>query len=249
MEVSKRREIQTAEASKDEWRTHHKPFGPEWGSAYWGKWQTISYALYELGLTHGATILDVGMGTGWTTVFLAESGFAPTGVDIAPASVEVGRRRARRYSAQADFVTADMDVLDLDHAFDAVLVFDALHHSTRQAQVVAGVARHVAPGGWVLFGEPSWLHTLSPRARQTSRSLGWVERGIRVRKLKSDCSAAGLGSFRRFYEGTAPHAGGITSFAFQSMRLLASRFASAPQMSVWLAAQRPNASHSDHTVR
>ncbi len=29
MEVSKRREIQTAEASKDEWRTHHKPFGPE----------------------------------------------------------------------------------------------------------------------------------------------------------------------------------------------------------------------------
>ncbi len=162
MEVSKRREIQTAEASKDEWRTHHKPFGPEWGSAYWGKWQTISYALYELGLTHGATILDVGMGTGWTTVFLAESGFAPTGVDIAPASVEVGRRRARRYSAQADFVTADMDVLDLDHTFDAVLVFDALHHSTRQAQVVAGVARHVAPGGWILFGEPSWLHTLSP---------------------------------------------------------------------------------------
>jgi len=65
-----------------------------------------------------------------------------------------------------------MDTLDLGQTFDAVLVFDASHHSARQREVVRRIGKHLKPGGWVLFGEPSWLHAISPHARRTSKELG-----------------------------------------------------------------------------
>lgn len=190
MDQNKLDEIASASASKHELRVQTKPFGSEWGTEYWGKWQTIAYALYGLGVQKGATILDRGMGVGWTTVFLAESGFRPTGIDIAPASAAIALDRGARYHAEVDAVAADMDTFDLGRTFDAALVFDALHHSTRQAAVIARIAAHLKPDGWALFGEPSWLHGLSPHARRTSLEEGWVERGVRVRTLKQDCAAA-----------------------------------------------------------
>ncbi len=238
MDRNKLDEIASAEASKDEPRVQTKPFGTEWGTDYWGKWHAISYALYSLGIPKGATILDVGMGVGWTSVFLAESGFRPTGIDIAPANVDIAVARGARHGMDVKAVAGDMDDFDLDETFDAALIFDALHHSHRSSDVVRNVARHIKPGGWALFGEPSWLHSYSPGARKTTRELGWVEHGIRLRRLKKECRDAGLSDFRRFYEGTQPHRGRIVDFGYQGARLLAARAACAPQMSLWLAARR-----------
>ena len=236
VDANKLSEMRTAEASIDSRHANYKPFGPEWGSAYFTKWATISYALYDLGIAAGASILDVGAGGGWTTLFLAESGYRATGTDIAPANVTVGQRRAERYNSDARFVAADMDTMDLGERFDAVLVFDALHHTNRRRQAVGRIASHVRPGGWVLFGEPSWLHGISPGARRTSRETGWVERGITVRGLKADCRSAGLTEFRRFYEGTGPtHT--IPGFAWETVRHFAGRVVVAPQTSIWLAAR------------
>jgi 2-polyprenyl-3-methyl-5-hydroxy-6-metoxy-1,4-benzoquinol methylase len=237
VEKNKLDEIAAAEASKHDVKTTRKPFGSPWLSSYWGKWQTITFALNQLDIPEGASLLDVGTGVGWTTVFLAEAGFRATGIDIAPANIKIAQERARRTGVNADFVVADMDTLNLDRQFDAVLVFDALHHSTRPEMVVNRISKHLVPGGWALFGEPSWLHGLSPHARRTSRQLGWVERGVLIRALKRNCTASGLGNFRRFYEGTDPYAS-PNGFAWQLARLVGARLSCAPQMSVWLAAQR-----------
>jgi 2-polyprenyl-3-methyl-5-hydroxy-6-metoxy-1,4-benzoquinol methylase len=236
-EKNKLDEIAAAEASKHELKTRRKPFGAPWPASYWGKWQTIAFALSALGLPEGASVLDVGTGVGWTAVFLAESGFEATGIDIAPANIEIAKERARRTGINAEFAVADMDTMNLGRQFDAVLVFDALHHSTRPDAVVDRVSQHLVPGGWVLFGEPSWLHGVSPGARRTSRELGWVERGVLIRVLKRHCEASGLGDFRRFYEGTEPYSS-PRGFVWQLARLIAARVTCAPQMSVWLAAQR-----------
>jgi 2-polyprenyl-3-methyl-5-hydroxy-6-metoxy-1,4-benzoquinol methylase len=237
LEANKVRESETAAASAHSRHANYKPFGTVWGSRYFAKWAAISHALLALGMKEGSTILDVGMGTGWTTVFLAETGFDPTGVDIAPASVGVGRRRAERYGASARFEVADMDRLDLGDTFDAVLVFDALHHSSRQREVVARLVAHTKPGGWILFGEPSWLHGLSPHARKTSKEEGWIERGIVLRTLKRDCRDAGCVEFRRFYEGTSPFSPGLRPFLFELVRLVGAQVNISPKTSVWLAAQ------------
>jgi 2-polyprenyl-3-methyl-5-hydroxy-6-metoxy-1,4-benzoquinol methylase len=215
-----------------------KPFGPPWSSWYWTRWALVAEAFGRLGVIPPAKILDVGSGTGWTTCFLAESGFRPTGVDIAPAAIDLARRRADRWGVQANFQVGDMDDLELGEHFGAVLVFDALHHSLRPGDVVASVARHLEPGGWVLFGEPSLLHRISPRARRTTEQLGWTEEGVSVRALKTHCAEAGLGQFRRFYQGTAPYEGRLKGFGWEALRLAAANVAFAPQVPVWLAAQR-----------
>ena len=237
-EPNKLGEIAAAEATMDQRFAQYKPFGHFWRSQYFTKWAVISHALFEHGVPEGATILDVGAGGGWTTVFLSETGFDATGVDIAPANIAISRRRAERYDAPARFEVADMDTLDLDETFDAVLVFDALHHSARQRHVVRRLAAHVRPGGWVLFGEPSWLHAISPHARSTAKEAGWIERGISQRALKRDCRAAGLTEFRRFYEGTSPYAKRVRGFAWQLTRLIGAQVSVSPGTSLWLAARR-----------
>ena len=215
-----------------------KPFGLSWGSHYWTKWATIAAAFGALGLEPPASVIDVGCGTGWTSAFLAQAGFTVTGVDLVPSFVEIARSRAARWGLEAEFEVADMDTLALGRTYDGALLFDALHHTRRRADAVANVARHLRPGGWVLFGEPSWLHYLSPHAIRTSRELGWVERGVPLARLKRECERAGLGNFRRFQEGTAPYERGLRSLAWQVTRLVAAHVWVAPQASVWLAAQR-----------
>ena len=237
-EPNKLREMETAAASAEDRHANYKPFGDFWGSNYFTKWAVIAYALSALGLREGHTILDIGVGGGWTTLFLAEAGFIATGVDIAPASIAVARRRADRYNSSARFEVADMDTLDLGETFDGVLMFDALHHTTRQREVIRRVVLHLKPDGWALFGEPSWLHAISPHARRTNKELGWVERGIVLRTLKRDCRLAGLNEFRRFYEGTSPFARGASSFAWQLARLIGAQVQFSPQTSIWLAAKR-----------
>lgn len=241
MDPNKIAEINTAQASFDHgpdwlWR---KPFAPQCGVSHWTKWATIAFALERRGIQEQAEILDVGCGIGWTTLFLAESGWRPTGLDLAPARIASARERADRWGIDAAWVVADMDDFELDQQFDGVLVYDALHHSARQRQVVANIARHLRPGGWVLFGEPSLLHVVSPNARRVSRDSGWIERGIGVRRLKRDCAACGLGGFRRFHEPTAPYERSIRGFAAQAVRFGFGFVAVAPQHAIWLAAQRP----------
>jgi 2-polyprenyl-3-methyl-5-hydroxy-6-metoxy-1,4-benzoquinol methylase len=215
-----------------------KPFGPGWGPDYWIKWATIAYAYDRLGLPARAEILDLGCGPGWTTLFHAEAGYQVVGVDIAPAAIEMATRRARRWGVDAEFVVADIEALNLERRFDMVLIFDALHHSTQADRVVEAIARHLRPGGWALFGEPSWLHTLSPAARREHRETGWIEKGVTVRGLKRHCRRVGMGGFRRFFEATQPYESRWRQFAWQGVRLAAANAAVAPRASIWLAAQK-----------
>jgi SAM-dependent methyltransferase len=243
LDANKAAEIRTAEDSLRSGEPHlfRKPFAPEWGTEPWIKWATVTEAFARLGIHPPQSALDVGCGEGWTSLFLAEAGYDVTGLDLAPARIEMAEARARRWSSGASFAVADMETFDLDRQFDAVLVYDALHHTRRQTAVIANVARHLRPGGWVLFGEPSWLHGVSPAARRTERELGWVERGITARSLRRDCGRAGLGEFRRFFEPTRPYESRVREAAVQLARLVAGNVAVFPQTSIWLAARRPGA--------
>jgi SAM-dependent methyltransferase len=239
METHKRAEVEsrTPEVMAREAR---KPFGWShgWGAECWLQWAAVTEMLHRLGISPPATVLDVGCGTGWTSAFLAEAGYRATGLDLVPANVEVARERAARWRVDADFVVGDMEHLDLANTWDAALMLDALHHSTRPQDVLDGIARHLCPGGWLLLGEPSWLHRLSPHARHTTRHRGWTERGLRVRPLRRSLHRAGFGEVRRFYGATRPYESRLRGLLGQGARLVGANLAVAPQMHVWLAARR-----------
>jgi 2-polyprenyl-3-methyl-5-hydroxy-6-metoxy-1,4-benzoquinol methylase len=230
----KRAEI---ESRTPEFMAHEasKPFG--WDAAHFVEWATVTEMLHAVALPAGALVLDVGSGSGWTSLFLAEAGYRVVGYDLVPANVELARERAARWGSSATFEVADMEALPAGEPADAALLFDALHHSADQAAVLRAVAARLRPGGWLLLGEPTWLHRVSPGARAARRELGWLERGLTLRGLRADLRAAGFGEVRRFFQPTRPYAGRGGGFAWQLTRLVAANFLVAPQAHLWLAAR------------
>ncbi len=209
-----------------------KPFG--WESYHWVRWATITDVLARLRVPGGAAVLDVGCGSGWTSLLLAQSRYDVTAVDLVPANVQLTAQRASQWGLSITTEIADMEQLELAARFDFALIYDALHHSARHRAALARVAAHLKPGGWLLVGETTWLHRFSPRARGHARDTGWHEHGFTVRGLRSDLRAAGLGELRRFHQGTHPYEG-FDGFAWQLLRLLGAQFAAAPQAAIWLA--------------
>src|SRR5947208_770431 len=95
--ASRTPEFMAAEASK--------PFG--WDAAHFVEWATVTEILHRLGVQRGASAIDVGCGSGWTTLFLAEAGLDALGYDLVPENIELARERARRWGSGARFEIAD----------------------------------------------------------------------------------------------------------------------------------------------
>ncbi len=170
-------------------REASKPFG--WSPLHYVHWATVQAMIDAAGLPEGASFIDVGCGSGWTSLFLAEAGYDVAGYDLVPANVALAQARARRWGASARFEVADMEELPAGEPVDAALVLDALHHSAAQARVLIGVGRRLKPGGWLFIGEPTWIHRFSPAARAVHRDRGWLERGVKLRDLHADCTMRG----------------------------------------------------------
>lgn len=111
----------------------------------------------------GARVLEIGCGTGESTLALAEQGARVAGLDIDTGALEVGRRRLELYGLEAEFVAgnaADIPRLFKDRTFDAVIFFASLEHMTHdeRAEAMAVSWSMVRPGGiWSVIEAPNRL--------------------------------------------------------------------------------------------
>jgi SAM-dependent methyltransferase len=153
-------------------------------------------------------VLDLGCGSGWTSLFLARAGYQVVGADISERMIEIARERAALEETPAAFHVADMEELDLEKRdFDAVLFFDALHHCPGYAQVLRRAWEHLRPGGRLLLFEPSWLHLYSPHARAFSKQFGVTELGFSRWHLNRELRRAGFASVQHYYDAGGPFRG------------------------------------------
>ncbi len=98
-----------------------------------------------------ASVLDAGCGTGRVAAELARRGMEVVGVDLDPDMLDAARAKA----PELDWRLADLARVDLARTFDVVvmagnvMIFVA---PGTEADVVANMARHVAPGGTLVAG-------------------------------------------------------------------------------------------------
>jgi S-adenosylmethionine-dependent methyltransferase len=81
----------------------------------------------------GLSVLEIGCGTGSSTLALAEQGAQVTGVDVDEGAIEVGRRRLALYGLDADLRAgnaADIGGDFIGRRFDLILYFATLEHMT-----------------------------------------------------------------------------------------------------------------------
>ena len=77
------------------------------------------------------TVLDLACGTGSTTLPLAARGVDATGLDLAPAMLEIAREKAKEADLDVDFVEQNMLELDFPEPFDMVVSFqDGINYLT-----------------------------------------------------------------------------------------------------------------------
>jgi SAM-dependent methyltransferase len=137
-----------------------------------------------------ATVLDAGCGTGRVAIELARHGIEVVGVDADGSMLDT----ARRAGPEVSWAAHDLVGLDLGRTFDVVVMAGNVPLFTppgTEAGLVAGVARHVAPGGVLVAGFS-------------------LDRGYTAARYDADAAAAGLELVERFANwDRAPFAGGV----------------------------------------
>jgi len=136
-----------------------------------------------------ASVLDLGCGSGWTSILLARCGLQVTGLDLNPASLETGRRNAEAIGIPVTFINADMQDFAVDQLYDAVVIFDALHHSLRERSVLSRAESALRPGGKIILCEQNYPDEdrvgilTHEAAAQTMRKHGTLEKGLGTRHM------------------------------------------------------------------
>lgn len=97
------------------------------------------------------SVLDAGCGSGRVAIELARHGIEVTGVDVDASMLAAATRRA----PELRWIQSDLVALDLGTTFDVVVMAGNVPLFTppgTEADLVAGVARHVRPGGLLIAG-------------------------------------------------------------------------------------------------
>jgi 2-polyprenyl-3-methyl-5-hydroxy-6-metoxy-1,4-benzoquinol methylase len=157
----------------------------------------FGYVLQLLDLHAGASLVELGCGSGWMTRFAARHGVHAEGYDISPEMIAIARAEAEREGLDVHFEAGDYEQLDLGRRFDACLVYDALHHSERPDLVLAAARRALKPGGRLLVAEPNWKQRF--QGRDASEEYGTTELGYSPRRLKRLLREGGFIEIRRFH--------------------------------------------------
>ena len=101
----------------------------------------------------GLRVLDIGCGTGSSSVALAEQGAQVTAIDIDPGALQVARDRCRIYGLEANLSLMNANAIAAfgANAFDLVVFSGSLEHMTN-AERLAGLkgAWEILPAGGLL---------------------------------------------------------------------------------------------------
>lgn len=99
----------------------------------------------------GKRVLDIAIGTGWSTEQFARAGADVAGIDITPRAIELAKRRFQVRGMRApDLRVVDAQALPYpDGSFDFVLAWGCLMHMPDTQKAIAEIHRVLKPGGRV----------------------------------------------------------------------------------------------------
>ncbi|MFD9698680.1 class I SAM-dependent DNA methyltransferase [Lentzea sp. NPDC059081] len=135
-------------------------FGPETAKNYDNSPRGDEDECVRFLASHGATALELAIGTGRIALPLKESGVAVDGIELSPDMV--ARMREKPGGADVDVTMGDMSTVGTGRTYSLVyLVFNTITNLLTQDDQVRcfeNAARHLAPGGVFVIecGLPSW---------------------------------------------------------------------------------------------
>ena len=99
----------------------------------------IPFLIEKIGIK-GKRILEIGCGTGSTTLALAEQGAIVTGLDISESAIQIAKKRLDIYGVNANFEVANATEIkekNNNRKWDIIIFFASLEHMTNQERIVS----------------------------------------------------------------------------------------------------------------
>lgn len=146
-------------------------------------------------LPAGSKILDMGCGSGWTTVFLSKIGYNLTGVDFSEEMIEVARIRVEQNNSSAKFLVGDFENFNSIEKFDGVLFFDCLHHAENKYKALKTAYDNLSQDGIMVFMEPNLAHKWQTGIDEYGR----IEEGLYKYRWTSLLKRIGYKKIKTFY--------------------------------------------------
>lgn len=145
-----------------------------------------------------ARLLDIGVGSGWTSKIFAMSGYQVVGLDIAPSMIKLAKANC------AEFSNTEFHVCDYENnidfgQFDCAVVYDALHHSIEDKKVVKNIYQHLVKGGVFITIEPGRGHSKTADTLDTIRRFGTTEKDMEFSYQNKIMKEAGFSKVMQFY--------------------------------------------------
>lgn len=162
----------------------------------------------------GMCVLELGCGSGWLTLAMAQRGAHAVGIDISEKALAVGRRYydsiRSMVSGSVEYRAADLNALRLDgETYDVIAVKGTLHHLVEMQQVIDEIYRALKPGGllWVsdsdgeealttVLAASALMFVLPTHTSYRDKITGLLRFGLRApSRIKASIQAEGLSPF------------------------------------------------------
>ena len=112
--------------------------------------QLIEHLAQLADIQPGRRILDVGCGTGASSIFLAKHyQVEATGITISPVQVSLANQAAAREDVNATFLLMDAEAMKFEKLFDVVWSVESISHYQDIEQFFASAAKLLKPNGTV----------------------------------------------------------------------------------------------------
>jgi len=129
-------------------------------------------------------LLDLGCGTGWTSVLFAKRGYNVTGVDISPDMIKYAQLNQKKENLEnLKFLIKDYENLSFDEEFDIIIFFDALHHAEDEQKALSEAHKYLKKGGICICSEPGKGHKNSKIAIEAMKKYGVIEKDMPPKKI------------------------------------------------------------------
>lgn len=155
------------------------------------------------------SILDAPCGVGRATIFLAQQGYATTGVDLGAGAIKVAREQVELNSVQATIEKADL--LDLPYSnryFDLTLCFRFIHHlptPIHRQDMIAELCRVTHQYLLISYLDPWSVTSIKRKLRQYFTGKGSVQHCTSLAELEGYFATQGFILAKNFAQTPLVH--------------------------------------------
>jgi len=141
--------------------------------------QLIEHLAQVANIRSGHTVLDIGCGTGASSVYLSKRyKVSATGITISPVQVDLAKKAALKEEVNATFLLMDAEAMKFEKPFDVVWSVESISHYQDIAKFFSSAAKLLRPNGAIAVID--WFKWPNLKPAEYKKEILPIEKGMLV---------------------------------------------------------------------